>query len=245
MKNVLLLFLICELILISNISSSGQLMLPDAVRKDFAISSYKTFNYATSGSFEAIITNGLVQSGFSFSDVAIVIEKLESEPKYMYIVLEIMANQLGKSHDFVFMNLKSMGMLTENAYYLTDYIMNRDFETSLRKEEKLRAKTLVNESKKKDIETVAEFPSGMGSMFNFLYGSMRHYPIDISGIVDTQFTVSTDGSIRNPIVVKSIGGGCDEAVIKIVKLMPKWIPGTKNGEPISSDITISVKCGNE
>ena len=33
-------------------------------------------------------------------------------------------------------------------------------------------------------------------------------------------------------VLRGIGGGCDEESVRVVKLMPKWIPGKQSGKAV-------------
>ncbi|HBH06297.1 MAG TPA: energy transducer TonB [Flavobacteriales bacterium] len=74
-----------------------------------------------------------------------------------------------------------------------------------------------------------EYPGGLEAMYDFLNREM-HYPqmariSGISGIVYVEFVVNTDGSIQEVKVKRGIGGGCDEEAMRVVKQMPKWIPG--------------------
>jgi periplasmic protein TonB len=71
-------------------------------------------------------------------------------------------------------------------------------------------------------------------MYNFITDNIR-YPIEaqrnyISGRVFVKFVVEKDGSIGDVEVKKSLGYGCDEEAVRVVKLMPKWNPGSQNGK---------------
>ncbi len=60
------------------------------------------------------------------------------------------------------------------------------------------------------------------------------YPIrartfGIEGIVEVEFTVNKRGKVLDPVIVRGIGGGCDEAVLKAIKLQ-RYTPGVKEGE---------------
>lgn len=54
----------------------------------------------------------------------------------------------------------------------------------------------------------------------------------IQGRVVLSFDVTEDGSISNVTVIDSIGGGCDEEAVRVVKNMPKWTPGTFKGATV-------------
>lgn len=82
-------------------------------------------------------------------------------------------------------------------------------------------------------------------MLTFLYGKIT-YPAEAraagtEGVVVIKFIVEKDGSITNPEVVRSIGGGCDEESIRVINEMPKWIPGERDGQPVSMYYHMPVK----
>ena len=58
----------------------------------------------------------------------------------------------------------------------------------------------------------------------------------VQGRVIVRFIVERNGKLSNVKVVKSVHPALDKEAIRIVKLMPRWIPGSQNG------ITVRVKC---
>ncbi len=86
------------------------------------------------------------------------------------------------------------------------------------------------------VEHNPEFKGGKISMYKFL-GSNIIYPkaaqkAKKSGRVFVRFVVEKDGSLSNFELLESLGYGCDEEAIRVIKSMPKWIPGTQNGKPV-------------
>lgn len=61
------------------------------------------------------------------------------------------------------------------------------------------------------------------------------------GTVEIGFTVERDGSLVNLKILKGIGSGCDEAVLKALKKAPRWKPGFDHWMPIAMKATISVQ----
>ena len=87
-----------------------------------------------------------------------------------------------------------------------------------------------------DMEKMPEFPGGEQALMDFIGTNVR-YPqnaIDrgIEGRVFVQFIVEPDGSVTNIKVARGIGGGCDEEAVRVVKMMPNWIPGEAHGEKV-------------
>src|SRR5580765_4069861 len=76
------------------------------------------------------------------------------------------------------------------------------------------------------IEVMPEFPGGTGKLMKYLQENLRYPPEarenGIQGRVVTQFVVDEEGNISDVQILKRIAGGCDEEVIRIVKMMPRW-----------------------
>ncbi len=86
------------------------------------------------------------------------------------------------------------------------------------------------------VEKMPEFPGGMTALSDYLAKNVK-YPekareVGIQGRVFVSFFVEKDGSLDEVKVMRSLGGGCDEEAIRVVKAMPKWIPGEQRGKPI-------------
>ena len=94
------------------------------------------------------------------------------------------------------------------------------------------------------VEEMPEFPGGMDAMMRFLWGNIR-YPktaleLGIRGKIVLQYVIDINGEIRNVKVIRSLGGGCDEEAIRVVKLMPKWKPGRQNGKIVPVYFTLPI-----
>ena len=89
------------------------------------------------------------------------------------------------------------------------------------------------------------FPGGSRAMSRFVARRLRYPRMAINnkveGVVVAKFDVDKAGNISNPKIVKSLGFGCDEEVIRILGTMPSWEPGTKNGNPIRAIHSIAIK----
>jgi TonB family C-terminal domain len=87
------------------------------------------------------------------------------------------------------------------------------------------------------VEQQPQFPGGLDGMMRFLSKNIKYPSIaskyGISGKVYAQFVVSKLGKLYNVKILRGIGGGCDEEAVRVIKLMPDWIPGRQNGKPVS------------
>lgn len=55
------------------------------------------------------------------------------------------------------------------------------------------------------------------------------------------FVVGKDGSINDISIMKDIGGGCGKEALRVVKNMPRWIPGEANGHAVKVRFTLPVR----
>ena len=62
----------------------------------------------------------------------------------------------------------------------------------------------------------------------------------IEGIVEVEFIVDEYGKVRNPVIVRGIGAGCDKAVLKAIQLQ-RYKPGKKAGKIASFRIKETVQ----
>jgi len=73
-----------------------------------------------------------------------------------------------------------------------------------------------------------------------------HYPPvaeenGVQGQVVCQFVVETDGSISNVTVARGADPSLDKEAVRVIKSMPKWVPGKQNGRAVRVKYTIPVK----
>jgi len=86
------------------------------------------------------------------------------------------------------------------------------------------------------VEIQPRFEGGQRALQAYLTDSLR-YPAaareqGIQGRCTVQFVVEKDGSITNVKVVKTVEESLDAEALRLVKNMPRWIPGRQNGVPI-------------
>ncbi len=98
------------------------------------------------------------------------------------------------------------------------------------------------------VQTLAEFPKGTKALDKFLKNNIEYseeaFEEKIEGQVIVSFMIDKKGVARNPIIVKSLHPDLDREAIRMVKILPKFIPGTKHNRAISNykilPITFSV-----
>jgi len=80
------------------------------------------------------------------------------------------------------------------------------------------------------------FPGGDTELFKFLNSNIRYpqYELEneIQGKVVCQFVVGLDGSIQDITVIKGVSKGLDREAMRVIGLMPRWIPGKQGGNNV-------------
>ena len=111
----------------------------------------------------------------------------------------------------------------------------------------------VTEIVDETVDQMASYPGGIPALMNFLNENIK-YPEQaeregIEGRVVAGFIVERDGSVSNIEILKSVHPLLDAEVVRVMSLMPNWIPGRQNGQPVrvkySLPITFRLISDNE
>jgi protein TonB len=62
----------------------------------------------------------------------------------------------------------------------------------------------------------------------------------IEGRVILRFVVGPDGSVTDVEILRSLDPSCDKEAVRVIKKMPKWVPGKQNGNAVSVYYTLPV-----
>ncbi|MBQ4393410.1 MAG: energy transducer TonB [Prevotella sp.] len=103
----------------------------------------------------------------------------------------------------------------------------------------------VEETKVFDVvEQMPSFKGGDAALMEWLSKNIK-YPViaeenSIQGRVVATFVVERDGSITDVKIVKSVDPSLDKEAVRVLKSMPKWIPGKQNGQAVRVKYTVPV-----
>ncbi len=97
-----------------------------------------------------------------------------------------------------------------------------------------------------DVEDVEERKKcSQQKMLEFVYTKVK-YPVvarenGTEGTTVVRFVVNKKGQVAKGEILRKIGGGCDEEVLRIVNEMPTWIPGKQRGVAVDVYYNLPVK----
>lgn len=94
------------------------------------------------------------------------------------------------------------------------------------------------------VEQMPSFPGGDKALLEYLSSNIK-YPVvaqenGVQGRVVVSFVVEKDGSITDVKVVRSVDPSLDKEAQRVVKSMPKWIPGKQNGSAVRVKYNVPV-----
>lgn len=94
------------------------------------------------------------------------------------------------------------------------------------------------------LEHPAEFPGGEEALTKWINQNIQ-YPEqavydNASGKVFLEFVVEKDGTLTYFTVVNSVHEALEEEAIRLLMEMPKWTPGTVEGSPVRSWVTLPI-----
>lgn len=96
-----------------------------------------------------------------------------------------------------------------------------------------------------EVDEQPEFPGGLDKLVQYIDQHLN-YPIParenaIEGKVKVMFVIDQDGETENMRILKSLDDGCDAEVIRILKSMPNWKPGIKDGQQVTTKLVLNVR----
>lgn len=94
------------------------------------------------------------------------------------------------------------------------------------------------------VEQMPTFPGGQAELMSYLGKNIKYPTIaqenGTQGRVIIQFVVERDGSITDVHVARGVDPYLDKEAVRVVKSMPKWIPGKQNGKAVRVKFTVPV-----
>ncbi len=94
-------------------------------------------------------------------------------------------------------------------------------------------------------EQQPEFPGGMEALMKYMGANLK-YPKAAAangeeGTVYVAYMVKADGSVSDVAVARGVSAELDAEAVRVVKAMPRWTPGSKDGKPANVKMTLPVK----
>lgn len=94
------------------------------------------------------------------------------------------------------------------------------------------------------VEQYPEFPGGYSALTEWIDDNLK-YPVEaamdgIEGRVIVQFIVRPTGKIVDAEVVRGIAPSLDKEALRLINIMPNWIPGRQKGKAVNVRYTLPI-----
>ena len=94
------------------------------------------------------------------------------------------------------------------------------------------------------VEQMPQFPGGEAALMKYLAEHLR-YPEEaqqnnIQGRVIVQFVIEKTGNIGQVKVLRGKHPSLDKEAVRVIKSLPKFIPGKNNGQPVNCYYTLPI-----
>ncbi|MEQ1588699.1 MAG: TonB family protein, partial [Cyclobacteriaceae bacterium] len=166
----------------------------------------------------------------------------QDDPKAEYVVMEMndegkkKLEEMEKDEAFTKMLVSVHVIKTEEQSFV---ILQKGEQTN-----RLADMTMTDGEVFTIVEVSAEPKNGMEELWGHFAKTIK-YPVEarqkgIEGRVFVEFVVNKDGSISDVVVLKGIGGGCDEEAARVVALADPWNPGKQKGQVVRQRMVIPV-----
>jgi TonB family protein len=64
---------------------------------------------------------------------------------------------------------------------------------------------------------------------------------NIEGVVVVRFSVTEEGKISDLELIRTIGAGCGQEAMRVIRMMPDFRPALRNGVPVTTKMTLPIR----
>jgi periplasmic protein TonB len=87
----------------------------------------------------------------------------------------------------------------------------------------------------------ADFDCADLKMMQFVFSNVKHPEGNPGGEVVAVFMVKASGEITDAAILESLSPECDDEALRIVKLMPDWLPAIEEGAAVDMEWELVVR----
>ena len=102
----------------------------------------------------------------------------------------------------------------------------------------------TNEKAPGEVEQMPVFPGGEKAFAEFIGKEVKYPEVakkeGTQGKVYISFLIDKEGNVVNPKIAKGVTLSLDEEALRVIKSMPKWIPGKDKGKNVDVQLTIPI-----
>ena len=103
----------------------------------------------------------------------------------------------------------------------------------------------INQKVYSEVDEMPVFKGGQEALMKFLQDNIV-YPEEakksgFQGKVFISFVIDELGVVRESRITRGVNPALDKEAFRVVKLLPEWVPGKKEGKPVKVEMTLPIK----
>jgi len=95
------------------------------------------------------------------------------------------------------------------------------------------------------VSEMPTFPGGNDALVRFIRDNLTYPRADkemgVQGTVPVRFVINEDGTLTDAKVIRSVSPGLDAEALRLVRSMPRWVPGKQNGEVVKVQFDLPIR----
>jgi periplasmic protein TonB len=94
-----------------------------------------------------------------------------------------------------------------------------------------------------ELEQLPTFPGGLQAFYKIFAADFK-MPADkpdLTGRIFVTFVVEKDGMLSDIKILRDLGYGTGAEAVRVIKKLPKWIPGYQNGKAVRCQYSIPIR----
>ena len=95
------------------------------------------------------------------------------------------------------------------------------------------------------VEQPPTFPGGENALIAYIAKHLKYPQValeqEIQGVVKLRFVVMPDGTVGDVVIQQGLESHCDKEAVRVVKSLPRFIPGKQQGKPVAVWYTLPIR----
>jgi periplasmic protein TonB len=127
---------------------------------------------------------------------------------------------------------------------------NKAVDDTIKKGDRLATKGTPNDGADTGViyirvEKLPEYPGGRTAMDKFLRDNIKYPSValvkKLAGVVYISFLVNHEGKVDKVKIIKSLDVTLDNEAMRVIRLMPRWVPGKRHGKAVNVMLTLPIR----
>lgn len=96
-------------------------------------------------------------------------------------------------------------------------------------------------------DEMPRFEGGPSALMEFIHSNFKrpeNKEYENKRVI-VQFVVEKDGRVTNPTVIRSVAPEVDQEALRVVRMMPNWIPAVQDGKSVTTKYTVPFSCSSK